>query len=189
MKNSQAGRKKIATGGAKRPRARNALSIEELMRHAYVMESEAAERYAECADVLEAHNNRETASLFRTLARIEKIHSEQVLSSMGWDKAPLPTTLAAEAFDDEIEGVDPTELHYRMHAYHALNLALRGEQRAQRFYSRLADRAADAQVRRAARAMARDEAEHVRLIEEWLKRTPAPAADWSTDHDPPQLGD
>ena len=96
------------------------------MRHAYVMESQAAERYAECADVLEAHNNRETASLFRTLARIEKIHSEQVLSSMGWDKAPLPTTLAAEAFDDDIEGVDPTELHYRMHAYHALSLALRG---------------------------------------------------------------
>ena len=37
--------------------------------------------------------------------------------------------------------------------------------------------------------MEQDEAEHVRLIEEWLKRTPLPDANWEADPDPPTLSD
>jgi hypothetical protein len=33
--------------------------------------------------------------------------------------------------------------------------------------------------------MSDEEADHVRLIDEWLSRTPAPEAGWSTDFDPP----
>ena len=41
-------------------------SSAEFMAHAYAMEAEAAERYAEFADSMETHNNLEVASMFRT---------------------------------------------------------------------------------------------------------------------------
>ncbi len=182
-------RKKPARVAAARPRAAESLTIEELMRRAYVIEAEAAERYEESANALEAHNNVEVAALFRSLARIERLHSEQVLRTMGWHSAPPAPDGLGEVAPTSAEGADPGELHYLMHPYHALRLALAGEQRAQRMYERLARIAADAPVRRAAREMARDEIEHVRLIEDWLKRTPAPPEDWAIDHDPPKLID
>jgi hypothetical protein len=44
-------------------------------------------------------------------------------------------------------------------------------------------------VRKGALEMQEEEAEHVRLIEEWLKRTPVPDSNWETDPDPPMLSD
>ena len=46
-------------------------SIDELMAYAYALEVEASERYADFADAMEMHNNREVAELFRKLSRIE----------------------------------------------------------------------------------------------------------------------
>jgi hypothetical protein len=40
-------------------------TMNELMAFAYALEIEAAERYAEFADAMESHNNREVAELFR----------------------------------------------------------------------------------------------------------------------------
>jgi hypothetical protein len=37
--------------------------------------------------------------------------------------------------------------------------------------------------------MAAEEREHVRLIEEWLTRFPAPATGWDEDWDPPNVVD
>ena len=54
-------------------------STVDFMVHAYAMETEAAERYAEFADAMEMHNNREVAELFRKLSRIEQRHADQIL--------------------------------------------------------------------------------------------------------------
>ena len=69
------------------------------MVHAYAMEAEAAERYAEFADSMEVHNNREVAELFRKLSRIEQRHADQILEQMGWKQSPvrLPTAIAGKA--------------------------------------------------------------------------------------------
>ena len=74
------------------------------------------------------------------------------------------------------ETADPGELHYLMQPYHALQIALATEKRARSFFAELARKATSPAVRKAALEMAAEEAEHVRLIEEWLKRTPAPDA-------------
>jgi hypothetical protein len=37
--------------------------------------------------------------------------------------------------------------------------------------------------------MAAEEREHVRLIEDWLARFPAPEAGWDEDPDPPSIAD
>ena len=165
-------------------------SIDELMAYAYALELEAAERYAEFADAMELHNNREVSELFRKLSRIEQRHAEQVLDEMGWTSPPAAPHggYQWEGFEAPETG-DVTELHYLMQPYHALQIALHNERRAHVFFGNLVKQASNAKVRKAAEEMEQEEAEHVRLIEEWIKRTPKPDSDWSIDPDPPVLAD
>lgn len=162
----------------------------EFLARAWAMEVEAAERYASFADAMDQHNNREVAELFRKLARIEQLHADQLLeenlsrrppalppAGIGWDGGEGPETAALD------------ELHYRMQPYHALQIALACEKRANKFFSEFASTTTDAKVRKAAREMAAEEADHARLIEDWLKRTPAPEKDWERDPDPPFVSD
>jgi rubrerythrin len=183
-------RKIAAAGGAKSRPGTGIASIDELMAYAYALELEASERYAEFADAMEAHNNREVAELFRKLARIEHRHAEQVLEEMGW-LSPPPAPHGGykwEGFEAPETG-DVGELHYLMRPYHALQIALHNEKRAYVFFSSLVNQARNAKVKTAAEEMKQEEAEHVRLIEEWIKRTPKPDSDWAIDPDPPALAD
>lgn len=175
--------KRAATKAA--PVASNA----EFMAHAYAMEAEAAERYAEFADSMEVHNNREVAELFRKLSRIEQRHADQILEQMGWKQSPVSAADVRWQGAEGPETADPTELHYLMQPYHALQIALHNEKRARDFFANLARATKDAGVRKGALEMEEDEAEHVRLIEEWLKRTPKPDPNWEADQDPPVLSD
>ena len=165
-------------------------SRSDFLASAWSMEVEAAERYATFADAMDEHNNREVAELFRKLARIEQLHADQLLEEdlsrrppilppggVRWDGGEGPETAA------------PGELHYRMQPYHALQIALACEKRANKFFADFASSATDARVRKAAREMAAEEAEHARLIEDWLKRIPPPDEDWQHDPDPPVVAD
>ena len=183
-------RKSTAAAGAKPHPATGIASIDEMMAYAYALELEASERYAEFADAMDVHNNREVAELFRKLARIEHRHAEQVLEDMGW-LSPPPAPHGGykwEGFEAPESG-DVTELHYLMRPYHALQIALHNEKRAYAFFGGLVKQARNAKVKKAAEQMMQEEAEHVRLIEEWLKRTPKPETDWAIDPDPPALAD
>ena len=164
-------------------------SASEFMAYAYAMEAEAAERYAEFADSMEVHNNREVAELFRKLSRIEQRHADQILEQMGWKQSPVSAGGYRWEGTEGPETADPTDLHYLMQPYHALQIALHNEKRARDFFAHLAKHTADATLRKAALEMEEDEAEHVRLIEEWLKRTPVPDQNWEADQDPPGLSD
>jgi rubrerythrin len=159
----------------------------DFLARAWTMEVEAAERYASFADALQTHNNREVAELFRKLARIEQMHADHILEENLSMHPPVlpPGGVRWAAGKEGPETADPGELHYRMQPYHALQVALACEQRAQKFFADLARGAPRAAVRKAAREMAAEEAEHVRLIQDWLARTPPPDKDWQHDPDPP----
>jgi rubrerythrin len=185
---------RAAKGAAKRPAkvagAAAVSSMNELMAYAYALEVEAGERYAEFADAMEAHNNREVAELFRKLARIENKHAEQILEEMRWTAAPRPPSTGYKWQGPEgPETADFTALHYLMQPYHALEIALINEKRAFEFFSALVRRATTDKVKRAAQEMAEEEAEHVRLIEDWMKKVPLPEPHWDTDLDPPRYVD
>ena len=164
-------------------------SASEFMAHAYAMEAEAAERYAEFADSMEVHNNREVAELFRKLSRIEQRHADQILEQMGWKQSPVASANYRWEGAEGPETADPTELHYLMQPYHALQIALHNEKRARDFFAHLAKVTNNAGVRQRALETEEEESEHVRLIEEWLKRTPKPDPNWEADQDPPMLSD
>ena len=165
-------------------------SVEDLMTIAFAMEAEAAERYAEFADVMESHNNREVAELFRKMARIEGLHAQQIRDRMGWSAEPPSGTVSYRW--EGVEGpetADHTDLHYLMTPHHALQIARINEERAHRFYGKLARSAPTPELRAAAEELEEEEADHVRLMDEWIAKTAAPSADWAHDQDPPNYAD
>ena len=163
-------------------------TVEEFMAYAYAMEVEAAERYAELADQMDTHHNCAVSELFAKLSRIEGKHRDQIAARMGWMRPP-ETEVFRWTTPEGPETTDYGELHYLMQPWHALKLAEHNEQRAVEFFERFADEGLPDEVRAAAREMAADEREHVRLIREWLAKVPEPEAGWDEDMDPPAVAD
>ncbi len=165
-------------------------SMDDMIANAYALEAEAAERYAEFADLMDAHNNREVAELFRKMARIENLHAQQIRERMGWTAAaPAPRVPWRWEGMEGPETGDHSDLHYLMTPHHALQVARMNEERARRFYAELVRRAPEGDLRDAAVEMEEEEAEHVRLIDAWIARTPAPEEGWDVDLDPPNYTD
>jgi rubrerythrin len=170
-----------AKGGPAVPR-----TLEDFMQQALAMELEAAQRYAEFADSMEIHNNREVAEMFRKMAKIEGKHAEQIMAEMGWKEVPAIAAMPAwEGFEGP-ETTPSDEVHYLMQPWHVLQLALANEERAERFFARLARAATTASVRKAALELQEEEREHVELIQAWIKKVPKPERDWAVDPDPPR---
>lgn len=190
--------KRAKTSRAKTPAKQRKLSVKsarshsglaDFMKQAYAMELEASTRYAEFADEMEVANNREVAELFRKLAGIERLHANKILEQMGW-KSP-PNDLEPFRWEG-LEGPETGEhndLHYLMQPYHALQIALRNEERAARFFASIARRDLPRAVLDAAHEMAEEEREHVELVKAWMARVPKPERDWDVDLDPPNVND
>ena len=165
-------------------------TLDDFMAVALAMENEAVDRYTEFADMMETHNNGDVAALFRTMAGYETKHAQHIMAQMGWTSDPPPPEGGFGWPDLEApETVPIDEVHYLMQPWHALQLALAAEQRAEAFFGRLAQMAMSEPVRLAALELQDEEREHVELVRAWLKKVPEPDADWANDPDPPHYTD
>jgi rubrerythrin len=165
-------------------------TIEALMAQALTMEREAVARYTELAEMMETHNNTEVAALFRKMAEYEGHHVTQILADMGWAADSFaPREAGAWTAAEPPESVPVDEMHYLMHPWHALQLALAAEERAVDFFATMARDAASDDIRRAAEQMRDEEIEHVALVNDWLAKVPKPGAEWAIDPDPPRYID
>lgn len=165
-------------------------SLAELMTWALWLELDAAERYRELADAMETHNNGDVAGLFRKMAVIEGKHADAIMKSMGW-AAPPPMPSGPPPWPG-LEGPESAaheDVHYLMQPWHALRLALKGEERAVHFFASLAHHARVPVVQKAAREMAAEEQEHVALVKAWMAKVPQPGEGWENDPDPPRYLD
>jgi rubrerythrin len=162
-------------------------TLASFMAHAYAMELEASQRYSELADAMETHNNHEVAKLFRTMAEIETKHAAQLMAQMGWREPPaMPPGPAPWGGFEAPETAPVDDVHYLMQPYHALQIALASEQRAEHFFARLADVASIAEIREAAAELRDEERAHVELVKQWMAKVEQPARDWAVDPDPPR---
>ena len=108
-------------------------TVDEFMAYAWAMEVEASDRYAELADLMATHHNREVSELFAKLARIEGKHRDQIAAQMGWTSPPDAAGFRWETPEGP-ETTDYGELHYLMQPWHALKLAEHNERRAVEFF-------------------------------------------------------
>ena len=172
------------------PAVQGPQTMEEFMAQALAMEREASARYTEFADALEMHNNHEVAVLFRTMAGYEAKHAEQIKAEMGWQAdPPAPPEAVSWPGMEAPETVAIDEVHYLMQPWHALQLALAAEKRAEAFFAVLAKLATTEPMRRAALQLKAEETEHVRLVQAWIAKVPKPDVDWANDPDPPRYTD
>lgn len=162
-------------------------TLEDFMAQALQMELDAVQRYNEFADMMETHNNSEVEQWFRKMALVEGKHAEQIMSEMGWTQPP-PLKIGMHVFEgfEAPEMASTDEMHYLMRPWHVLQLALAAEERAERFFAKLASVATVESVRKAALELQQEEAEHVEIVKEWLQKVPQPEANWAEDPDPPR---
>ena len=162
-------------------------SVADLLAIAYRIELDAVERYGLLADQMETHNNPELTKVFRDLSKAESIHAAEIREMAGdtdlngranalqsvWPKGESP------------EEVDLGAAHYLMTPWHALQLALGGEERALAFFKSVVETATDPAIMKLAEEFVEEEAEHVNLVHRLLRRYPKPSDTWSDDGDPP----
>ncbi len=157
-------------------------TLPEFLAHAIAMEQEAADRYLELADMMEAHRNDEVATIFRDMNRYSLMHRDEIRARVGSIELPElkswqyrwrtpPEVGGEEAFDTVLE------------PYNALRYARENEVRAMQYYGTVAEEAEDAEVRRLASEFSAEEKEHVAALEQWLARTPRPSATFQDDPD------
>ncbi len=163
-------------------------SEEELLAHSHALEVEAADRFAELADVMEVHNNPDVAEFFRKMERIERIHVDNIDQLAAGKELPHIAPWDYKWDDGESpEAFDNQQAHYMMRPYHAIKVAIKHEQKAADFFAAVAEHASQEGVKQLALKLRDEEVEHVRLLEDWLKKVPQPEADWYVDMDPPNL--
>ena len=148
-------------------------TLPEFLAHAIALESEAAERYLELADMMEAHRNDPVSALFRDMVRFSQMHRDEIVGRAAGMELPKlnswqyrwrspPEAGGEEAFD------------YMLQPFNALIYARENEVRAMEYYRSVAAEATDAGVRRLASAFADEEGDHVAALDKWLERTPRP---------------
>jgi len=161
-------------------------TLADLFGIAYQIEIDAVERYKMLAEQMETHNNPEMVNVFRDLARAEGIHAEEIRRQAG----PIDVVAHARRVGRWSKGESPEEVdlgaaHYMMTPWHALQMALVGEERALAFFTHIVDTAKDPKVKQMAAEFVEEEAEHVNLVHRLLRKYPAPSESWPHDPDPP----
>ena len=161
-------------------------NLNDLLAVAYQIEIDAVDRYKLLADQMETHNNAELVKVFRDLARAEGIHGEEIRRLAGdFDVAERARKIARFERGESPEEADLGGAHYLMTPWHALQLSLKGEERALAYFTSIVETAKDAKVKAMASELMEEEAEHVQLVHRLLQRYPKPSANWADDLDPP----
>ena len=161
-------------------------SLADLFAVAYQIEADAVERYDLLAEQMETHNNPELVAMFRDLSRAEGIHRDEIRRLAGdIDVVAHARRVAKWSAGDSPEQADLAGAHYMMTPWHALQLALAGEQRALAFFKSVVETTKDPAIKKMAEEFVEEEAEHVNLVHRLLRKYPEPPASWSQDPDPP----
>jgi rubrerythrin len=161
-------------------------NLQDLLAVAYQIEIDAVERYKLLADQMEAHNNPELVRIFRDLARAEGIHGEEIRRMAGDFDVIGHAAKIAKFAGDSPEEADLSAAHYLMTPWHALQLSLKGEERALAYFTSIVATTTDPEVKKMAAELVEEETEHVNLVHRLLRKYPEPRASWADDLDPPQ---
>lgn len=155
-------------------------ALPEFLAHAIAMEQEAADRYLELADMMEAHRNDAVSQVFRDMCRYSELHRDSIRERAGGLELPKlrswqyrwrtpPEVGGEEAFD------------YLLEAYNALKYARGNEVRSYKYYRAVAAEAQDPEVKRLAGEFAEEEREHVHALDRWIAQTPRPSVTFADD--------
>lgn len=155
-------------------------TLPEFLAHALAMEQEAADRYLELADMMEAHRNDAVSKVFRDMSRYSEMHRDSIRGRVGSLELPqLRSWQYRWRTPPEVGGEEGFD--YMMEPYNALVYARGNEMRSMKFYRAVSGEAEDAELKRLAIEFADEEREHVQALDRWIAQTPRPSATFETD--------
>jgi rubrerythrin len=109
-------------------------TLPEFFAHAIALEKEAADRYLELADMMEAHRNDAVAKLFRDMVVFSNLHHDSIVQRAG--KMQLPKLRSWEyRWTSPPEAGGEEAFDYMLEPYNALRYARANEVRAMEYYS------------------------------------------------------
>ncbi|MEX2498084.1 MAG: ferritin family protein [Wenzhouxiangellaceae bacterium] len=146
-------------------------SLEQFLRCAARLESDAAEGYDTLAEAIDGRKFAEVQALFTKFAGFSRMHLEAVFEIQRRELAKV-----YEVDDDQFEWPDESSPENPLAIVEledispekALEYALEVERRACDFYSHIAGRTRSPRVQELAQEFAEEEAEHVDHIDRWL---------------------
>ena len=155
-------------------------TLPEFLAHAIAMEQEAADRYLELADMMEAHRNDEVSRVFRDMVRYSELHRDSILERAAGIALPkLRSWEYRWSTPPEVGGDEAFD--YMLEPFNALKYARGNEVRCMKYYRTVAEEAQDAEIKRLAAEFAEEEREHVLALDEWLAKTPRPSTTFADD--------
>jgi len=162
-----------------------ALSLKDALDLAVLIEEEARDRYEELAAQLILHRTPEAAAFFTKMMRVEEIHRKQLLEQRTRSFGTQPIAVTREMIYD-VEAADYDEVRMNMTHRDALEVALRSEIKAHRFFQEALKVVPSVEVKKLFGELCEEEITHQALVKAELdKLDPAKPSDRDDFSDDP----
>ncbi|MDM7914238.1 MAG: ferritin family protein [Candidatus Eisenbacteria bacterium] len=148
-----------------------ALTLQDALDLAILIEEEAEERYLEFADQMEAFFTPEAARFFRYMAANEAKHGSELRARRQQRFADAPATIDRDAVW-EIEAPAYEKARAFITPRRVLEIALDSEEKAHDFFAKAAPYLKDPEVRKLFEELRLEEIEHQRLVREEIAKQP-----------------
>jgi rubrerythrin len=158
-----------AAGARARPLEEKMESVEEFLAYAIKLESEAAQRFGQLADVMQSSGNGAVAKLFRQLSEYSRMHQAEAQARSGFRDIPKlsPTDFVWPDLESPeaaaIWAADPM-----LGRGEALEVAMQAELAGLRYYQAVFDTTDDPEIKVLAKEFVAEESEHVAALEKWI---------------------
>jgi rubrerythrin len=147
------------------------LDLQDALDLAILVEEEAQERYLEFVDQMDLHHTREAAEFFRSMARNEQKHGEELLAQRRALFGDAARRVKRSMLWD-VEAPDYDQPRAFMSARQAMEVALRAEIKAHDFFVQALPHVRDAEVRKLFQQLRDEEVLHQSLVREAMRKLP-----------------
>lgn len=149
----------------------NALTLQDALDLAILIEQEAAERYGELADQMEIHHTPSAAEFFRMMVGYEERHRDELQARrrklFGAAASNVDTLMIWE-----VEAPEYDTVRAFMSRREALAVALQSEKKAYAFFASAASRIGDAEARGLFEELQKEEILHQELVQKQIDALP-----------------
>jgi len=144
-------------------------SVELFLAYAIRVEEEAALRFGQLADAMDACGNREVGGLFRRLSDYSRLHLADAKARSGFREIPK---MRAEEFEwPDLESPETAAIWAAdpfLGGQEALEIALAAEQAGYDYYKKVLEETTDPEVKALARKFVAEESAHVAELKRWI---------------------
>jgi len=148
-----------------------ALTLQDALDLAILVEEEAQERYVEFVDQMEKHHTMDAARFFSAMAGNEQKHGDELRARRRSLFGNAPSRMKRSMLWD-VEAPDYDQPRAFMSARRAMNVALASEIKAHEFFVRAIPHVSDPEVKRLFQELRDEEVLHQSLVREAMRSLP-----------------